>query len=235
MRVNITIISILFLLVIMPVYSANPKVVCFAGERDEVLQKCNAIAEDCSVKQDLDNNSVLVCGIEGAVNEECNSDNECDAGFICEDNQCIEKEVECNSNEDCGDGFSCENNNCVQIEDNSDDEQPLPTESPLPAGVSVSGGSTGGKAVVFDIKKDNEVVNLELKVEPDPVDNIEKPKLNLNFNVESLSFIPETIYVKPNNLLSKFYFKFLIVNLVAILLVFGFIIKDMAIVHPRKY
>lgn len=51
----------------------------------------------------------------------CKSTEDCDDGFVCEDNVCIEDdgthEDECKTSEDCDDGFVCEGQVCVKEKD----------------------------------------------------------------------------------------------------------------------
>jgi len=232
--VHIILIVFIVLFLVIPVFSDSPRVVCFFGNSDEALNKCNAIAEECSIREDS-GDSVVVCGITGKSSNQCNSNTDCGSGFLCNNGVCIETSLGCSIDLDCGEGMMCVNNNCEQKQDHKDDEIP---QNNIPKNVAVSGGASSGgsgNSIIFDIKKDEETAKIELKVEKDSFDNIEKPKLNLNFNINNLDDIPPYINVKPENVINRMYKKIITFNVIAILLVLALIVKDLIIVHPRKY
>ncbi len=112
---------------------------CEAGQNcNTELKKCESIA-DCRL--DGCSNGLLCNPISGVCEEDdsCYSDSECPNGFRCNlvTNDCEEIIIECEIDDDCETGEICENNLCVELQGCRDDNDCL--EPTKPACNSASG------------------------------------------------------------------------------------------------
>ncbi len=222
------------LISVVPISFAAAK--CYLGG-DEALAQCNEAEDDCNITP-VGDGKFVVCVVKGSklVQPECANYIDCGANKVCNAGKCEDKPVECNADADCGEGNSCKDNICVTPE-KPVEEKPVEKKEELPAGVVVSGGVSDGvsKSLVFNVEKDDENADIKLSIEKDPVDNIEKPKLSLNFDIKTIGSIPKTLDVEPKDIFSLFFRPFLLFNSLAILVVLGFIIKDFVVVPSRKF